>query len=296
MSLRQRLFAVEVGMGHSRSEWAKRREKCEALRVRRDRERSRKVRARSRKNQEARLDAARSQQQACFDEGAEVRESRSCSENYRVAVARDARELAYTVNDLTSGRGLEYQRAVLEKLLEQPLLQPALPASIVKRDEGVQCRVVCNGIKDAWSELKYGVGKDKYQARNVIEAAVISVGDSRSVQAAARCIGMNRRTLRRAVQRRQLLNSGEKGVLWAKSDRKRRKDALTQQTVDAVVRWWTEETRVSPSKKDVRRKRVGVRQFISHAGHWLEDSQVNLDVVASCAVCIGMYGMFLWGC
>ena len=32
---------------------------------------------------------------------------------------------------------------------------------------------------------------------------------------------------------------------------------------------------MSPSKKDVRRKRIGVNRFVSHAGHWLESSQVS---------------------
>lgn len=64
--------------------------------------------------------------------------------------------------------------------------------------------------------------------------------------------------------------------MWAKGDRARRKDALTQAVLDIVVAWWTEETRVSPQKKDVRRKRVGVNKFITHAGHWLEESQVRV--------------------
>lgn len=145
-------------------------------------------------------------------------------------------------------------------------------------DEREHCRVVCNGIAEAWSELKYGVGRDRYVARNVIEAAVIDVEDSRAAIAASRCIGMNRRTLRRAVARRRMLNVREQGVLWSKSDRKKRKDALSQETIEAVVSWWTEETRVSPSKKDIRRKRIGVRQYISHAGHWLEESQVRVPL------------------
>ena len=259
-------------MGRSRSAWKKRLERSEALQVKRDRERSRKTRARNRLLQEARFQSARSLQASSSSESLGLRES--CGQDFGMAVARDARELAFTVNELTSSRGLEYQQAVLQKLLEEPLLQSALPEAVVKSDEREHCRVVCNGIAEAWSELKYGVGKDKYVARNVIEAAVISVDDSRSVLAASRCIGMNRRTLRRAVSRRRMLNEREEGVLWCKSDRKKRKDALSQETIDAVVSWWTEETRVSPSKKDIQRKRIGVRQFITHAGHWLEESQV----------------------
>ena len=256
-------------MGCGRSEWGKRTDKREAARVSREREKNRVGRARRRKLEQARFERAQSQQTSCSAEGLD-----SGSTSFGSAVARDASKLAYTVNDLTCGWGLDYQRAVLERLLDHPLLQPAFPESVVKRDEREQCRVVCNGIAEAWSELKYGVGRDKYVARNVIEAAVIHVADSKSTQAASKCIGMNRRTVRRAVKRRRMLNAGEEGVRWAMGDRKKRKDALSQEVIDAVELWWTEETRVSPSKKDIRRKRIGVKQFISHAGHWLEESQV----------------------
>ena len=261
-------------MAQSRSKWMKHQEKLEELRIKRDRERSRKKRAKNRRLQEARFQSACSLQSSSPSESYGFRDSVSGKADFGMAVARDARELAYTVNELTAGRGLEYQRAVLLKLLEQPLLRPALPEAVVKMDEREHCRVVCNGIAEAWSALKYGVGRDRYMARNVIEAAVVDVKDARAATAASRCIGMNRRTLRRAIARRRMLNVREQGVLWSKCDRKKRRDALSQEAVDAVVSWWTEETRVSPSKKDIRRKRMGVRQYISHAGHWLEESQV----------------------
>lgn len=267
-------------------------ERSEARKVRRDRERSRIIRARNRFIEEARFQEARSLQTSSTVESVPLSDSGPNLPDFGMAVARDALKLAYTVNELTCGRGLQYQQAVLQKLLEQPLLQPALPESVVKRDDREHCRVVCNGIADAWSELKYGVGKDKYIARNVIEAAVISVDDSRTVLAASKCIGMNRRTLRRAVARRRLLNQQEQGVLWGKSDQKKRKDALTQETIDAVVKWWTEETRVSPSKKDIRRKRIGVKQFIIHAGHWLEESQVCMQIeVEGNGILESLYGI-----
>ena len=119
--------------------------------------------------------------------------------------------------------------------------------------------MVCDGLRDAWSGLKFGFGRDKKLAQNVIEAAVISLQDERCIRAAATAIGMNRRTLLRAKERRSLLNTQVDGELWARLYRKKRKDALPQAVVDIVVNWWEEETRVSPCKKDVRRKQVGIR-------------------------------------
>ena len=87
---------------------------------------------------------------------------------------------------------------------------------------------------------------------------------------------MNKWTLQRAVKRRHFLNEGKEGEVWAKNNRKKKKDALQQHVIDAVVAWWTKETRVSPCKKDVQKKRVGLNHKICHALHWLEESQVCL--------------------
>jgi hypothetical protein len=246
----------------------------ETLRLRENKAKNREIRARNRRLQEERYRDALSQQTATIAESVVRDDEQSGGVNFGMAVARDACELAYTVNALTCGKGLEYQKAVLDKLLEQPLLQQVLPAVVVQREEIEQCRLICSGIADAWSKLKFGLGRDRYLARNVIEAAVIDVKDKRSAQAAAHRIGMNKRTLRRAISRRISLNAGEVGAIWAKGDRKRQKDALSQSTIDTVIAWWTDQTRVSPQKKDVRRKRIRVKRFISHAGHWLEESQV----------------------
>jgi hypothetical protein len=71
---------------------------------------------------------------------------------------------------------------------------------------------LCRGLRDAWSELKFGHGRDQYMVRNVIEAAMIEVGDGRCLKAASKRIGMNKRTLRRAVSRRAMLNDGVHGT------------------------------------------------------------------------------------
>jgi hypothetical protein len=45
------------------------------------------------------------------------------------------------------------------------------------------------------------------------------------------------RTLRRASKRRQFLNEGEVGEVWAKNDRKTRRDATLQADLNIVVSW-----------------------------------------------------------
>lgn len=109
----------------------------------------------------------------------------------------------------------------------------------------------------------------------MIKAAVVSVGDEKCLRAAATCIGMNKRSIQRAFKRRELLNQGAHGEVWAKHARKKRKDALTEDVITLVVSWWTTETRVSPCKKDVRKLKIGVKLYQTHARHFLEESQLK---------------------
>ena len=138
---------------------------------------------------------------------------------------------------------------------------------------------MCKGLAEAWLGLKYGHNKDQHAARNIIEVVVISIGDEGSMKAAAKCVGMNKHTVRRAVAQRHLFNRSAEGEVWAKNNHHRRRDALQQTIVDVVVEWWMLETRIYPSKKDIKRKRVGVRSFIEHATHWFEGSQVRGSIL-----------------
>ncbi|KAG0572174.1 hypothetical protein KC19_VG074600 [Ceratodon purpureus] len=160
------------------------------------------------------------------------------------AASIQAKALVHDIHSMTAERGLEYQRMVFLRMLEQPLLQPILPNFVIKRKKLQDCQVVCTGVANAWSDLKYKVGRDRSLARAVIEAAVMCLEDERCVQAAAKCIGMNRKTLRRGVRRRRLLNQRADGEFWAKVYRKKRKDVLSQTTIDTVVCWWEEETKL----------------------------------------------------
>jgi hypothetical protein len=147
----------------------------EALRVLERRRQKTRNRAKNRELEQARLQHATS----LVSSGSKSLDSSYAADK---VVAYYARWIAYTVHEMTYGKGLEYQRAVLSKILEQPVLQEALSEYAINRAELEQCRAVCKGLKDAWSALKYGNGRDQYMARNVIEAVVISVGDNQCLK------------------------------------------------------------------------------------------------------------------
>jgi hypothetical protein len=61
------------------------------------------------------------------------------------------------------------------------------------------CATICSSLAIAWSDLKYGNGKDKYLAWNVVEVGVVSLGESMNVKAVGRCVGLKRRFLKRVM-------------------------------------------------------------------------------------------------
>lgn len=70
------------------------------------------------------------------------------------AAAVHAKRLAQTLSEETGTRGVEYQKAFFERLLQQPVLADVLPDFVKNRQELELCGVVCNGLAQAWSGLK----------------------------------------------------------------------------------------------------------------------------------------------
>ena len=58
--------------------------------------------------------------------------------------------------------------------------------------------------------------------------------------------------------------------------RKKREDGISEEVMAFVLQWWTEETRVSPRRRDVCRKCLGCSSYDTHATHLLLESQVLL--------------------
>jgi hypothetical protein len=56
---------------------------------------------------------------------------------------------------------------------------------------------------------------------------------------------------------------------WASVIKVKRKDALTK-VVDLIVDFWTNETRVSPNKRDAVKHRTNKNKWEEHAIHFLE--------------------------
>ena len=190
------------------------------------------------------------------------------------AASRFGKNWALSLLQETNTRGLEFQKMVVESILGSTALQHVMPDYVLKRKKLLGCEVVCDSIASAWDHLKFGVGKDKYVARNVVEVAVVSTTSGSNMLGAGKCIGLNRRSLLRASHRRQLLDAKEAKECWAKGDRKPRKDSIPEDIKDLVGKWYLEETRTSPNMHNIVRHHIGRRQWEHHATHLLQESEV----------------------
>jgi len=85
-----------------------------------------------------------------------------------------AKEIVSIVLDMLNPKTIEFQKIVMEKLLCLPCLHPLLPRFFPNQKQLQQCATVCESISSAWSGLKYGIEKDKYVVRNVVEVIVVS--------------------------------------------------------------------------------------------------------------------------
>ena len=50
---------------------------------------------------------------------------------------------------------------------------------------------------------------------------------------------------------------------------------MSEETKDLVVKWWTQETRVSPNRKDTVQKWISPKTYETHCTHYLLETQVS---------------------
>jgi len=55
----------------------------------------------------------------------------------------------------------------------------------------------------------------------------------------------------------------------------KREGGISEAVKVVVTAWWTEESRVSPNRKDIRRKRLGRNVYDTHPAHLLMETQVH---------------------
>jgi hypothetical protein len=179
---------------------------------------------------------------------------------------------SFIVAELENGcDGPRFRKAVLESVLRSNTIAPHLPDYYISELEAKATHSFIQSYKKELQMLKNPTSAEKLvRKKTLLEAAVSS--DVTGVQALSRVLGTNSQNISSAIHRRRTLASNGSSIF--KLPERRRRDGVLSGTRELVIAWWTSETRVSPNKKDVTRKRLGPKVYDHHATHLLLESQV----------------------
>lgn len=214
---------------------------------------------------------------------ARVREEREAQEAAAAAakeaalpgrVDRKGKELADHIRSTYgSHEGAVLQNAVNKRSFAQ-----------VREDAGIGAKrvaaakqVIVDNASDAFRKFgkKGSLPKDQAVAKR---ASLTVLCSEETVQqnlgrATAQFLGTRRSNVKLGAQRRSAVLTDES--LWVLTARKTRSDKLSEEDKALVVRFWTENTRVSPNLKDVRRQWIAPKVYREHITHLLEMTQVG---------------------
>ena len=200
------------------------------------------------------------------------RENPTLAPRNRKCCAAASKITNHVMQVLEAGLTEEEKRIVLHKSFADERVRavdPDLCTAVLKLHSVATTTV--QSLKGALQTIRSTRIQGKAKVRNIVLTAAVSNGDSQRM--ICKALGASRYLVRKAFQRRaEVDETGEN--LWAGGDRKRRSDALSAEDHTSVCSWWETETTVSPNKRDIKRRRIGVKDHETHATHYLQVSQV----------------------
>jgi len=114
---------------------------------------------------------------------------------------------------------------------------------------------IVSGLKQSLSEVNAARTAAQLGTKHTIFTAVVSRSSSSSLHGQARVLEVHLRNIALAKARRKVMEAS-RVFKWTLSIRKQRLDVLSEETKTIVLLWWACETRNSPNRKEVVRKRL----------------------------------------
>ena len=139
---------------------------------------------------------------------------------------------------------------------------------------------VLSNLKEGMADHLLGVRQSKIVMAKDIVCTLASSSNMGSRRSVADVLGVDRRNLKRGMQRRLLLDT-QQNAFWLKYRSTCRSDALPVSATMVVIEWWTSETIVSPNRKDIVRHRIGLKQYAEHPTHYLQVSEVRCYILGN---------------
>ena len=167
---------------------------------------------------------------------------------------------------------LEWKRRTWIKVLESPEMSILLPDGFGTITDAIERLAIVQNLSSFMNKKIGSLKKDAVHARRIICSMVAS--ENANGWSIAKVLKEDKRFVTNAIKCKEHFYSLTK-LLWTSEARKTRSDPLVEATKELVCSWWHSKTTISPNKKDVVRKHVGVKKFIEHPRHYLQESQVR---------------------
>lgn len=186
------------------------------------------------------------------------------------SLSRVSNKLADAINtELSLCPTLDCRRVVLEKLMNHITIWPQLPEYYPRPPEAKSQFVFLESFRTELQSVKTAHSKVFLARKGALLDAAVSEGCD-GARALSRVLQVHPRNIRTAMGRRVGVDPVNQFALLERSKRV----GLTEYVKEQVHLWWNQNTRVSPNKKDVTRKRIGPKEYVEHATQYLVDTQV----------------------
>ena len=209
----------------------------------------------------------------------EARLLATTSENGEEGSELSSRELCGVVSEIVNFFMTKMQACstassrlkIMECFLEDERIRSFLPKYYpCKQDAMAQIEFLQNYQKEL--EAVKGVqSADKLARKAVLLDAAVSL-DVPNIKAMSRILKVNPYNLRVASQRKSVRLDNTRFVLA----RRKKRPGMAEEMRDIVVKWWTEETRVSPNRKEIVQKWISPKTYEKHCTHYLLETQVRI--------------------
>ena len=164
------------------------------------------------------------------------------------------------------------RKLCMQYVLSHTLVRRDLPEYILPVKEAMVQQEIVAGVTRALEENKTAASAINLATKHTILTAAVSAKAGSSFRGVAKVLDIHPRNLQSAVSRRVAIDDG--GFLWTLSVRKKRSDGLTEYVKAVVILWWAQNTRVSPNRKEIARKRTGPGEWDEKPTHFLMETQV----------------------
>lgn len=165
---------------------------------------------------------------------------------------------------------------IMERFLEDEQVSPFLPQYYPRgQDAKVQFEFLKN-YQQELDDVKGAQSADKLARKAVLLDAAVSTTVT-STKALSKVLKIHPSNLRVAIGRRRTVRLA--GTPFVLVKRKKR-PGVPEAVKEVVIKWWTEETRVSPNRKEIVQKWLCRNTYAKHCTHYLLQTQVQVQFLA----------------